>query len=103
MSTYKNNKNKDKFFYFSCAILAFYKKDDQPRQRHLNVLIELPTNKITQSALQEISRKAMERVQVENDAAPSDMLDVVILTISSLGGMTRNEFHDISENARADH
>ena len=103
MSTFKNQKSKERSFYHCVTVLAMYHKEEKDRQRHLNVMVQTPAKKITQQTLQQVNRATMERVEKENGVTPDMMRDIVIMNISCLGGMTHQEFANIESGARADH
>ncbi len=80
-------------FFFMNTVLVVYEKDETPRQRTMNILLEVSEPSITKSGLGEIQKNAMQRIHEEN-GVDSDMLrDVVITNTCLLGHMTQEEFH----------
>lgn len=75
------------------AMLAFYTKDGEQKQRHINVLIESPTGNINKSDLQSLNQSAIARLVAENGIEASQVNDIVIMGISTLGVMTDEEFY----------
>lgn len=79
--------------YFMVAILAIYERGEIVKQRHLNVMIELPSPQITKANLSDIQRSAIARLHAENNVEVSAVRDIVILNISMLGVMPAEAFH----------
>lgn len=78
--------------YFMAAVLAIYMKDEQQRQRNMNVLLQLAAPVVNKDGLAQIQRSAVARLNTENGVAVTDVKDVVIQSISFLGVMTPEDF-----------
>lgn len=78
--------------YFMAAVLAIYEKEGAQKQRHMNILLNLPSPHINKDALANIQRGAMARLTAENGVEAADVKDVIILSTSLLGAMTQEEF-----------
>ena len=81
--------------FFTIAGLITYERDEKIKQRHLNVLLEQDSPNMTQATLKNVYKAALDRVQKENQVSPDMVKDFVILGVSLLGQMTREEFHDV--------
>jgi hypothetical protein len=75
------------------TILAYYLKDGDQKQRHINVLIDSPTGNITKSDLQALNQSAITRLVAENGIQATEVMDLVVTNISTLGMMTDEEFY----------
>lgn len=78
--------------FFMVAVMAIYQRDEDIRQRHMNVLLEAATPNLTKAHLSQVQKSAMARLHAENNVPPGDVKDVVILSISVLGQMTQEQF-----------
>lgn len=87
--------------FMMAAVQAIYIKEDQQRQRHMNVLIDSPDGVITRSHLKQLQEAAMTRLKAENDVEPGQVKDVVIMSISNLGFMAPSVFHGTPETLNA--
>lgn len=81
-------------FFFSVAGLLTYVKEELPKQRHLNILLELDAPQLTKASLNNVYRAALQRLKAENDVDAEHVKDFVILNVSLLGHMLPTEFHD---------
>lgn len=79
-------------FKFIATVLCIYLKEDQQKQRHINVLIDSGNSNITKADLQALNVAALSRLQAENNVPATDVKDLVILSINLLGFMTDAEF-----------
>lgn len=84
-------------YFFIVAVLAIYEKEGAPKQRHLNVILELPIPVITKKDLGTIQKQAMARLHAENGVTPDLMRDVVVLSINPLGSMPVEMFNGTAE------
>jgi len=80
-------------FYYMAAALAIYERDEQIKQRHLNVLLESEVPQITRNTLQVLNRQVLDRLNQENEVTPDMVKDVVFLNINMLGRMSPEDFH----------
>jgi hypothetical protein len=87
------NPEQQQKIFFTVACLITYLREEAPKQRHLNILLELEDPNITSKVMQNVHRAALERLKKENDVPPEQVRDFVILGISLLGQMTPEEFH----------
>lgn len=87
------NQTEAKKFFSIVAVMAVYEREGQGKQRYLNVLAELDSVHITKKALSQIHISAVHRVTEENKISPEEIKDIVILGISPLGIMTKDEFY----------
>lgn len=70
------------------SVLAYYKREEALKERHLNVLLETPyPPNLTKDSLSQIQRQAIARLAAENSVEVTDIQDIVILNISVLGVM----------------
>jgi len=93
--TKAKNKPKDEqrsFFYMASCNVIFI-REDQQRQRDINILVQTATLNITKADLSEMNKLAVSRIVTEHDVAPTDVKDVVFLNLACLGHMTEEEFH----------
>lgn len=75
------------------TILAYYTKDGEPKQRHINVLIDSLTGNINKADLQALNQSAIARLVAENGVQLGQIADLVLTNISTLGMMTDEEFY----------
>jgi len=70
------------------SVLAYYKREEVLKERHLNVLLETPyPPNLTKDSLSQIQHQAIARLGAENGVEVPDIQDIVILNISVLGVM----------------
>lgn len=79
--------------FFMASALAIYERDDEIKQRNLNVLLQSSTPSITKDDLQTLNRTVMQRLNAESDVQPDQIKDVIFMSISFLGAMPPEEFH----------
>ena len=84
-------------FFFMCAALAVFERDDEYHERHINILAELDTPNISKHGLETMHRAVISRMHNENDIPATDIKDVVMLSITLLSHMTSTEFHAMPE------
>lgn len=83
-----------KMAYFMITTLVYYIREGVLKERHLNLLSEMPVDgAFSKSVLSLLSTKAISRVVTENNIPITDIRDAVILSMSFLGAMTPEEFH----------
>ena len=86
-------KEEPRSFFFMASCLVIYIREEQQRQRYINLLMQTASLNLTKADLAEMNKLAISRVSVENDVAPSDVKDVVFQNVACLGHMTEEEFH----------
>lgn len=86
--------------FFIVTVLVVYERDEQPKQRTMNVMMEAQNPNLDKSALAQIQQAAMSRIHAENNVTPDQVKDVVIMNISLLGQMTQEQFHGTTPNAK---
>lgn len=80
-------------FFFSVAGLAIYMREEAQKQRHMNILLELPQPQINKAVLNNVYHSALERLKAELDVDAEAVKDFVIMNISLLGHMAPEDFH----------
>lgn len=86
-----------KYFFMVGAQAVYYRGEDQ-RKRSLNLLLELNTPHITQSALENLNTQIIKRVSAETEVAPTDVKDILLLSIAHLASCTSEQFHDVKQS-----
>lgn len=74
------------------TLLVFFKKDDQVNQRHFNATLAVPTPQINRDDMDKLIQSIIRRASKSFDISPEDVIDVIILSISSLGVMKPSNF-----------
>lgn len=82
-------------FFFMIAAQVSFIKDNAPRQRYMNIMLELGDPAITKQVLNHAHHTALSRMHNESEVPAEDVKDVVFLNISLLGHMTPTEFHHV--------
>ena len=83
--------------YYIAAAMITYVRDDQPRQRHMNVVMELPRKLITSSALNNARSAMLQRLADEVGDSFGGAKDLVFLSFSYLGHAKPDEFYDLKD------
>lgn len=81
-----------KFYYFMPCCTVIYLKDGEPKQRILNVVVQISDREFNYPAINQARHGCLQRVSQENGIAPEDIRDFVINSINSLGLMSQDEF-----------
>ena len=84
-----------KAFFFMVTAEAIYTREEGIRKRTVNVMLQLDTTNITQSALFEAQKAVRIRLHAENGVEPGDIKDIIMLNIFPLAHTTEKEFHDV--------
>lgn len=79
--------------FYMCTLMVLFVKEEQQKQRHMNILLEMESPNITRKDLTSISQNAMARLNTESGIAPDQVKDVIVLAANHLGYMTPAEFH----------
>lgn len=86
--------NAEPFFsYFVATAQVLYERNNQLKQRMINVILELAEPQITRAVIQESQRAAMGRLQTELNVNPESVKDIVWFSFSFLGQMTQSTFN----------
>ncbi len=88
--------------YFILAARAIYMRpidggDPVQKTRDLNVMLETTHPNITKADLGEMHHAVLQRLRTENHIEPSDVRDVVFLSVNLLGVMPPETFHGPAE------
>lgn len=87
-----------RFDFFMLTAEITYLRDEQPKQRRLNTLIQLPKALVTFKAINNARIALLQRLHDEANIPQEDVKDFVILNISHLGRGTQAEFHESGYN-----
>ena len=90
-------KDEQRTFFYMASCNVIFIRDDQQRQRDINILVQTSTLNITKADLSEMNKLAVSRIVTEHDIPPTDVKDVVFLNLACLGHMTEEEFHGSTE------
>jgi len=82
--------------HFMATVQAIYVKEEQSRQRMLNIHMATPRNRIVKADLASIQQAAIQRLVQENQIEIQDVKDIIFLAMVPLGAMTEEEFHGAS-------
>lgn len=82
-------------YHFLGVVNVIYMREDAPKQRTVNVLVNVDNPNLSKQTLQGINEAAVRRVAIENGVTAEDIRDVVILNIVLLGCMPDDVFHQM--------
>ena len=82
----------DQHVYYIATVKVVFMRKDKPRERTVNVLLDLVVPYISQATLNDVNRAAVGRVMSENEVPGDQIREVVIMNISLLGLMTPSTF-----------
>lgn len=85
------NRYRKSHIYIATGLIG-YVRDGEPKQRHMNIMVQREDKKITYETINTIRMSCIQRLHDENKVAPEDVKDFVILNISYLGHMAQSEF-----------
>lgn len=86
-------------YYIATALLTYTRpqgeEDQIMKQRHMNVVLELPRKVITASTLDNARVAVLQRLMDENQVPSDQVHDVVFLGFSYLGNIRPDDFYDL--------
>ncbi len=89
-----DNQPSPSYFHLVAAIAIYQTgKDEGPKQRHVNVMLETSSPNIMRSDLDQVNQGVMTRLNVENNVQPEEMRDIVLLNISRLAIASSKDFY----------
>lgn len=93
-------KGSPKHYYMAAALITYVRPEGEnevssPKQRHLNIVMELPRKAITSSGITNANRAAIERFTREANLPGDAVRDFVFLNFSYLGNMAPDDFYDL--------
>lgn len=90
-------------FFFIAAVKVLWVRDKKPKERTVNVMLNLVVPYITQNTLNDINRAACGRVMAENKVPGEDIREAIVMNVSILGQMTERTFREeVAHSAQTD-
>lgn len=86
---------KARHHYYLVTAMVAYMREDQPRQRHMNLVTQLDEKKITANTIDCARTTLLQRMASDGQVPPEDVRDIVFINFSHLGFMTEDEFQDM--------
>jgi hypothetical protein len=93
-------KTSPQHYYVVAALLTFI-REGKPRQRHMNVVLELHRKAITASVLDNARSAFLQRLADETQVSGTDVNDITFLSFSYLGTMRPEDFYDTQKSTSA--
>lgn len=81
-----------KEYFHLVAAQAIYSKDDQLKQRTVNIMLITASPNILRDDLDKANQGVMARLNKENDVTPDQLRDIVLLNIFPLAYTTQEDF-----------
>lgn len=81
-------------FYYLAAVKIVYLRDAKPKEKTVNVLLDLAYPHINQKTLNDINRAACGRIMKEANVEGENIREAIVMNISFLGHMTPEIFRD---------
>lgn len=99
-------KSAPQHFYMAAVLLTYTRpqlEDGQVmKQRHMNIVLELPRKAITASALNNARMAVLQRLMEESQVSADQVHDVVFLGFSYLGNLRPSDFYDLQAPAQTE-
>lgn len=104
-----NHKSSPQHFYMAVVMLTYVRPLDDTssadmtlKQRHMNLVLELPRKAITYSTINNARMAALQRLADENQVTSDQVRDVVFLGFSYLGNIRPGDFYDHQSPAKSE-
>ena len=78
-------------YYMATALIGFI-RDDQPKQRYMNIVMQSTDRSITAASINDARLALITRLHTEIQIQVEDIKDFVFLGFSYLGHMSEREF-----------
>ena len=82
-------------YYFIATVKIIFIREGRPRERTVNVLMDLLVPFITQNTLNDMNRIAAGKVVREGNVDENDIKEAITMSISPLGHMPPSTFRDM--------
>lgn len=84
-------------FYFMAAILVRYVEGKVTKDRHMNIMLEMPQPMLMKRHLGSLHTSAVSRLHSEDNIPPSDIKEVCILNCFHLASTTPSVFNSTGD------
>ncbi len=81
-----------KFYYFMPCCTVVYIKNDEVKQRTLNVVVQISGREFNYPAINQARQGCIQRVMQEHEIENDSIKDFVINSVNPLGLMSQDEF-----------
>lgn len=102
-----NHKSAPQHYYMAAVLLTYARPLDDTtpnnmalKQRHMNVVLELPRKAITSATINNARMAVLQRLMDENQVTADQVRDVVFLGFSYLGNLRPGDFYDLQAPSR---
>lgn len=91
--------NQNPQHYYMATVLIIYERDGAPKQKHMNMVIQVPRKLLTTSSLNNVRMTALQRLAEETGVTAEDVRDLIFLGFTYLGNAKPADFYDMETAA----